>query len=253
MADNLTVIKNGNSYTLPVGWGISDHGNIEFNAKLENKAFVHGSDLVGDLKVKGRTITVEFDVSGATEEEFNDAINTAYFYLTGEFDLKVGRTDRVYHVAACQKIKTKEFDGFKQRWLNIEVVLMLANPFRYATTETKIANVYTEAQTVAEITFSNPSSVDVPVIFKFAPQVSMADITIEHVESGQSFGVKDTLLTNPAILTVDGENGTVWRDTNNAINAFSGLFLRALPGSNTFKFTGDAGTVELIYTAGWFV
>lgn len=253
MADNLTVTKNGVDYTLPVGWGIFDHGNFEFNSKLEEKAFVHGSDCVGDGKVKGRTITVEFDSDGATEEEFNTAINTAYFYLTGEFDLKVGRTDRVYHVAGCQKIKTKEFDGFKQRWLNVEVVLMLADPFRYATTETKITKVYSEAQTAVEITFDNPSSIDVPLIFKFTPLVSMPAITIEHVESGQSFVVKDTLLTNPATLTVDGENGTVLRDTNNAINAFSGLFLRALPGSNTFKFTGAAGTVELRYTGRWFV
>lgn len=253
MADELKVIKNGESYTLPVGWGLNDYGNIDFNTKLESKAFVHGSDCVGDGKVKGRTITVEFDLDGATEEEFNAVLNTAYFYLTGEFDLYVGRTDRVYHVAACQKIKAKEIDGFKQRWLNLEVVLSLADPFRYAATETVISNTYAATQTAVEITFDNPSSIDVPLIFKFTPAVSMPAITIEHVESGYSFNVQDTLLTNPAALTVNGEEGTVWRNSDNAINTFSGLFLHAQPGSNTFKFTGAAGTVELRYTGRWFV
>ena len=253
MSDELQVIKNGSSYTLPVGWGLSDYGNIDFNTELESKAFVHGSDCVGDGKVKGRTITIECDLDGLTEEDFNAAVNTAYFWLTGEFDLKVGRTDRVYHVAACQKIKTKEFDGFKQRWLNLEVVLALADPFRYAATPTVITNTYAAAQTAVEITFTNPSSIDVPLIFKFTPAASMPAITIVHVESGYSFTVQDTLLTNPAALTVNAEEGTVWRDSANAINTFSGLFLHALPGANTFKFTGAAGIVELKYTGRWFV
>lgn len=248
------ITSSGATYELPEEWALSDAGSVTFRNKLEDKAFAHGSSIVGDGKISGRTITVEFDMQGVAEEEHDTAVNQAYQYFAQtDYKLQVGRTDRVYRVAGLSKIKHKYQKGFKQRWSNIEVSLLLADPFRYASSKTTITKTYTEAQTATEITFINPSSVDVPLTFTFTPTVAMADITIEHVESGYSFTVKDTLLTNPAILTVDVENGTVWRDTNNAINAFSGLFLRALPGINTIKFTGDPGTVEIRYTPGWFV
>ena len=67
MADELKIIKNGVTYTLPTGWSIAGSGSYEFNNKLQDRAFAHGSDCVGDGKVGGRTITVEFDLDDTTE------------------------------------------------------------------------------------------------------------------------------------------------------------------------------------------
>lgn len=254
MADELKIIKDGVTYTLPTGWALSDSGSYTFNNKLQDRAFSHGSDMVGDGKASGRTVTVEIDLDGTTEEEHDALVNAAYRYFNQtDYTLIAGRTDRLYKITGISKIKHQFEKGFKQRWSNVVVSLLLADPFRYSAIETTISNTYTEAQNASEITFNNPSSVDVPLIFKFTPTVAMAALTMLHVESGQSFTMQDTLLSTPAVSTVNGEKGTVRRDTSNSINTFSGIFLHALPGNNTFKFTGAAGRVDIIYTARWFV
>jgi hypothetical protein len=254
MADELKIIKDGVTYTLPTGWAISDSGTYSFNNKLQDRAFSHGSDMVGDGKASGRTITVEIDLDGATEAEHDALVNDAYrFFNQSDYTIVVGRTDRLYKIAGISKIKHQFEKGFKQRWSNVVVSLLLADPFRYATVETTISKTYAEAQIASEITFNNPSSVDVPLIFKFTPTVAMAAITVLHVESGQSFTMQDTLLSTPAVSIVNAATGTVRRDVANSINTFSGIFLHALPGTNTFKFTGAAGQVDITYTARWFV
>lgn len=254
MADELKIIKNGVTYTLPTGWSLAESGSYDFNNKLQDRAFAHGSDCVGDGKISGRTITVEFDLDDTTEEEHDALVNEAYRYFAqSDYQLVVGRTDRVYNVAGISKLKHKFEKGFKQRWSNVTVSLLLADPFRYATIQTVISNTYTEAQTEKAIAVENPSSVDVPLIFRFTPTTAMPAITILHVESGESFTMQDTLLSTPAVAIVNGEEGTVRRDTANSINTLSGLFLHALPGTNIFKYTGAAGKVEIIYTGRWFV
>ena len=252
--ENLKIIKDGVIYTLPTGWALADAGSYTFNNKLQDRAFSHGSDMVGDGKASGRTVTVEIDLDGATEAEHDNLVNEAYRYFNqSNYTLISGRADRLYKVAGISKIKHQFEKGFKQRWSNVVVSLLLADPFRYARAETVISNTYTEAQIATEITFNNLSSVDAPLIFKFTPTVAMAVITVLHVESGQSFTMQDTLLSTPAIATVNGEAGTVRRDTSNSINTFSGIFLHAMPGTNTFKITCAAGKVDITYTPRWFL
>ena len=74
---------------------------------------------------------------------------------------------------------------------------------------------------------------------------------MKHVETGKSMRVADTLLTNPATLTVDTKAGTVRRDTYNAINFFSGQFLTAEPGENTYKLTCTVGQVKINWIDRW--
>lgn len=253
---DLVIIKNGVEYRLPTGWSLSDSGSYEFRNKLQDRAFAHGADMVGDGKIDGRTIKVEFDLRNATEQEHDAAVNAAYTYFAQkDYDLYVGRDDRVYHVAGVSKIKHKFQKGFKQRWSNVTVSLLLADPFRYAVDVTEVVTDYEIAQENAEISVNNPSSIDVPLIWYFTPPAggSVPDITVLHVESGESFTLKDTLLTAPAVAVVNGESGIVRRDTGNSINTFSGLFLKALPGANTFKYTGTACRVAVSFTARWFV
>lgn len=71
------------------------------------------------------------------------------------------------------------------------------------------------------------------------------------LKAGIVCSVAVTLLTKPATLIVDTKAGTVRRGTYNAINAFSGQFLTARPGENTYLFNGAAGTVKIRWRNRW--
>jgi len=256
--NDLVVTKNGYSYTLGESWALDDAGDFEFNIKSEDRAFLHGGYALGDRKVKSRTIKLEFDKVGATEAEFNDAVNTAYRYLSQtDYTLRSGRADRIYKIDGCKKMTFNFEKGFKQRRATVTVTLMLAeNPFRLSTSQTTVTNTYAAAVTDEEITFNNAGSVDAPLIITVTPAsgVTLSSIKLVHTESGEVMQIADSLLTNPAVLVVNGELGTVRRDSNNDINTFTGIFLHALPGNNHYMLTTNgACQFKIQYTARFFV
>lgn len=249
----LTIIKDGSVYTLPDGWELDDVGSYDFSLKLQDKAFAHGSYAVGDGCIKGRTIKVSFDLKERSEQEHDEVVNNALIaFSQRDYVLYAGRQDRLFKVAGVSKIKHKYQKGFKQRWSDIEIALLLAEPFRYATTATTLTRFCGSG---TEISIYNPSSIDVPLIFSFTPPEgqTVPDIAISHKESDESFTLKDTLLTSPAVAVVNGETGTVRRNEGNSLNTFSGLFLKALPGQNTYVYKGSECTVGITFTARWFV
>lgn len=67
------VTQAGTEYSLPALWSISDAGAYTFRNKLEDKAFSHGGNVVGDGRISGRTIKVEFFMHGATEQDHDYA------------------------------------------------------------------------------------------------------------------------------------------------------------------------------------
>lgn len=248
------VTSAGTEYSLPALWSISDAGAYTFRNKLEDKAFSHGGNVVGDGRISGRTIKVEFFMHGATEQDHDYALNTAYTYFCQtNYDLYVGRSDRKFRVAGVSKITHKYQKGFQQRWSEITVSLLLADPFRYEGHTTKITKVFPRAVENAEIYVDNLGSVDTPLTFRFIPVKSMAKIHIYHKQAQEEFSLSDALLIAPATVTVNGDAGTVWRDKANSINTFSGQFLHVKPGKNLFYYTGDAGTIEISFTNRWFV
>lgn len=254
--DYLSVSKNGKTYELGEAWSLSDSGSYSMRLKVDDRAFAHGGYAVGDGKVKGRTIQVEFNMRGASEIDHDNAVNAAYRYFSQrDYTLRAGRQDRAYHVAGLSKIKHKFQKGFKQRWSNVTVSLLLADPFRYAVAQTVIRKSYAVDQEKGLIIFENLSSIDAPLIWTFAPPEggTAADIKVIHAESGESFTLKDTLLTAPAVAVVNAEAGTVRRDTGNSLNTFNGIFLHALPGLNTYQYTGAACNVSIAFTPRWFV
>lgn len=252
--NSLVIVKNGIEYQLPTGWAFSDSGAYEFRNKLQDRAFAHGADVVGDGKIDGRIIQIEFDLRGATEQDHDEAVNRAYTYFAQtDYDLYVGRNDRVYHVAGLSKIKHKFQKGFKQRWSNVTVSLLLADPFRYEAQESTVSYRFGQPTLEAEVIVHNLGSVDTPLTFKFIPEDKMANITIWHQEAKEKFTLTDALLIKPAISLVNGKDGTVWRDNANSINTFAGQFLHAKPGANLFLYTGGAGILEITYTNRWFV
>ena len=252
--DKLQIVKNGVRYELPVGWSISDSGSFTFRNKLQDRAFAHGADCIGDGKADGRTLEVKFALKGTSEAEHDEIVNRAYTYFAQKnYDLFVGRRDRVYHVAGLSKIKHKFQEGFKQRWSDITVSLLLEEPFRYKAQESKVVYEFGQAAHEAELILHNLGSVDTPLTFRFIPKTKMENITIWHQEAKEKFMLTDALLISPATATVSSKDGTVWRDNANSINTFSGQFLHAQPGSNLFLYTGGAGTLEITYTNRWYV
>ena len=254
--ERLIVYRNGSNIIIPYAYTITDDGKVSWRKQEKEKAFAHGSTPYGDGKVDARKIKLSVYVKGETQAEYDQKYNELLSNFAGsDYILTCGREDRVYKVAAMTVTSQRYLKGFKQRWSDVDLTLLLADPFRYASSPTVITQNYDADQTDAEITFNNPSSVDVPLIWTFTPPVggTVPSISITHVESGQSFALKDTLLTNPAVAVVNAEVGTVRRDTGNSLNTFSGVFLHALPGSNIFKYTGAACKVDIAFTARWFV
>ena len=248
------VTSAGTEYSLPALWSLEDAGSYTFRNKLEDKAFSHGGNMTGDGKISGRTIKVEFLMMGATEQDHDYALNTAYTYFCQtDYELYVGRSDRKFRVAGVSKITHKYQKGYKQRWSQITVSLLLADPFRYEGRPTRVVKVFPRAVENAEIYVDNLGSVDTPLTFRFIPQKTMAKIHIYHKQAKEEFRLSDALLIAPATVTVNGDAGTVWRDKANSINTFSGQFLHVKPWNNLFYYTGDAGTIEISFTNRWFV
>ena len=252
--ESLIIRKGDMYYTIPAGWEISGSGSWEWNNKLEDRAFSHGSDMTGDGKVKGRQLEVSFLLRGASERDHDEAMSEAYRYFAQtDYDLYAGRSDRLYHVAGISKIKHSFQKGFKQRWSEITVTLLLADPFRYEAQSAEQEFVFTGETQQAEMIVHNEGSADTPLTFTFIPNVSMAQIVVYHVETEEQMRLSDALLTAPAVLTVNTKDGTVWRGTANSINSFSGQFLSAAAGTNHFLYTGSAGTVRISFTNRWFI
>lgn len=253
---SLVIEKDGRSYMLAGGWKFSDAGTYDFSLKLQDKAFSHGSHATGDGFVKGRTIKLSFDCRCESEQEHDKQVNEAYkAFAQRDYILRLGRSDRYYKVAGISKIKHKYEKGFKQRWSDIEISLLLADPFRYASTATICSKNFDESQEKSEIVIYNNSSVEVPLIFTFKPLQggSMPDIYLVHKETKENFRMKDTLLTAPAFSVVNGETGTVRREKGNSLNTFSGLFLHANPGRNTYIYSGAGGEISIQFNERWYV
>lgn len=249
------VIRKGDQiYALPAGWALSGSGSYEWNNKLEDRAFSHGSDMTGDGKVKGRQLEVEFSMKGATENEHDEMLNEAYrAFSQTDYDLLCGRPDRLYHVAGISKIQHSFEKGFKQRWSDIKVTLLLADPFRYEAAESRLEFVFTDMQAGTEMIVNNRGSADTPITFTFTPDNTMSSIVIYHEETEEMMTIADALLTAPATLTVNSQDGTVWRGSGNAINAFSGQFLYAQAGTNHFRYSGAPGKIEIAFRNRWYV
>ena len=232
--NNLKILKDNHEYVLPTGWSLADAGSYDFNNKIEDRAFSHGGDVVGDGMVKGHTIKVKFSVQSSDEFNHDELLNRAY-------------------VAGISKITHEYENGFKQRWSNITVSLLLADPFRYQAQESLVVYEFPTEVYQAEMILHNLGSVDTPLTFKFIPKIKMPAITVWHAETKKQFKLSDALLITPAFTVINAKEGTVWRNTSNSINAFNGQFLQAIPGKNTLYYTGGAGRLEIAYTNRWFI
>ena len=230
--------------------------DISIRLKEADKAFAHGSYAYGDGKIESRKLKLSFPIKGADQRDhvrrYNELLQ---LFSQRDYSLRLAREDREYRVAGLVDVKQKWLRGFKWIWSDIDITLMLTDPFIYALSDTTIKKVFTSAQESAAIHVYNDSSIDVPLILEFTPVEgeTMDNVKLMHVESGEQLLLSDSLLSYPRKAKIDGTRGTVRRDNDNSINTFSGVFLHAWAGSNTFKYTGSPGELKISFRKRWFV
>lgn len=235
---------------------ISNINDIKMRIKEADKAYAHGSYAYGDGKIESRKMKLSCHIRGENQadhdRQYNDIIN---LFAQRNYSLRMARDDREYRIAGLVETKQKWVKGFKWLWSDIDITLMMTDPFVYATADTVVNILFTGNQTDKVVSLYNDSAIDVPLIFDFIPMADtpMDNVKIVHTDSGEQMQLTDALLSYPHKVRIDGNVGTVRRDNDNSINTFSGVFLHALAGRNEFKFTGSAGRISIIYRSRWFI
>lgn len=235
---------------------ISNINDIKMRIKEADKAFAHGSYAYGDGKVESRKLKLSCHIRGCDQKDHDRQFNNLIGLLTQRnYTLRLARCDREYRIAGLLDVKQKWIKGFKWVWSDVDITLLLTDPFIYATADTVQNIEFSEAQIDASISLYNDASIDVPLIIEFSPLEGqpMDNVKIVHTDSGEQMQLTDALLSYPHKVRIDGNVGTVRRDNDNSINTFSGVFLHALAGRNEFKFTGSAGRISIIYRSRWFI
>ena len=242
-----------NGERLPYAYSLESVADLTIRAKAEKRGYSHGSTITGDGYIDGKKIKLGFLISGKTQDDYDYKLNELLrIFYQRNYTLSAGPDNGFYNVACMASGKAKWVKGYQGLRAEVDITLLLADPFRYAETEAKKACAFTEPTNQNKaISIYNAGSVDVPLIIELIPTKSMADVTVKHVESGRAMRIADTLLTAPATLIVDTKAGTVRRGTFNAINAFSGQFLTAKPGRNNYEISGSDGKVVFKWRNRW--
>lgn len=237
-----------NGQQLPYRYSIESCADLTVRATASKRGYSHGSTITGDGYIDGKKIKLSFLISGTNQADYDWRLNELLrLFYQQDYTLSVG--NGYYNVSCMSASKAKWVKGYQGLRADVDITLLLADPFRYADDEKQAsADVGGESTTINIV---NAGSADVPLIVELIPTKTMADVTINHTDTGRVMRVADTLLTALAVLTIDTKAGTVRRDANNAINAFSGQFLIAKPGPNTYEIKGSAGKVVIRWRDRW--
>ena len=240
-----------NGQQLPYRYSLESCADLTVRATASKRGYSHGSTITGDGYIDGKKIKLSFLISGTNQADYDWRLNELLrLFYQQDYTLSVG--NGFYNVSCMASSSAKWIKGYQGQRADVDITLLLADPFRYADSESGKAG-YILPDEGTTVTITNAGSVDTPLSIALIPRtgMTMADVTFRHIESGKTMRVADTLLTNPAVLTIDTKAGTVRRDANNAINAFSGHFLTAKPGTNTYEIKGSEGKVVIKWRNRW--
>lgn len=239
---SVKIVKDGLSYTLPLTNMSKDASDTAL--KLENKAYNHGSIITGFNKVPGRNIELSTYIEAGNEAGYLAAMRELKRHVhMSDYRLYIAE-NRYFNIKGISKFSAKDYDGFVYRRADIDITLLAADPFEYTglSRETII-----EATDGLVFELDNDCNIDVPLIVTVTPVISAPEITLSNETYNRKFTHKESGLTNPAVLTVNTETGTVTVDCENHINNFSGAFLSLAAGRNIFTYTGADARLEFIY------
>ena len=223
---------------------------FDVRTKNEARAFTHGRAEYGDGKIDSRTLEIEMMIFGTSQADHDtqlDAIQAAFLRQDQKF---YPRADRYINISRLDKFKHEYISGFGLIRGKITATLLAVDPFIYSTTATQQNETVTSSPKAISIT--NPSLLDVPLKVTLAASASCVDFTIVNTtDASRQFRLADTNLVAGQTAIIDPGPGTVYRGANNIINAFTGQFLRLLPGTNALTYTGGNCTLTLEFTQIW--
>jgi hypothetical protein len=235
---------------------LPDHFRIvglpaEYRFKSEDRAFSHGSVSVGDNKAEARKVELEGFIDGTNDVGFWTAYNSIMAQFRGLEGCRLYLdSSRYLEVAALYKADHEFYPGFPFRKARLKITLYCADPVIHAA----VASIHTEAVSASPATFSvaNGGSVEVFPVITITANGDCTNLTLENLtDGGRKFQYQDPNMVSGAVLTIDGEAGTVYRGTSNVLNFYNGAFLRLMAGSNNLKYTGGNCTIALTWRNGW--
>jgi hypothetical protein len=224
---------------------------LSFRVKTESKAFSHGAVSVGDNKAAERQIQLNAYINAADKLTYwqkHDEFMALFYNLAG-YRLFID-DDRYVNVAALDKVQHEFFQGFPLLKGKLSFSLKCADPLIYCKTAASASATITSSPTTTNV--YNHGGVEVFPTIVLTAAANCSDIVLENAtDAGRKFGYKDATLVSGQALAVNGELGTVYRGTANALNAYTGAFIRLLPGLNALKYTGGNCGLVLTWRNRW--
>jgi len=224
---------------------------LSFRVKTESKAFSHGGVSVGDNKAAERQVQLNAYINAPDELSYwakHHEFMRQFYELAGcRLFLD---SDRYLNVTALEKEQHEFYAGFPFLKAKLSLTLRCADPLIYC----KAAAAHSETVATSPKTFNvyNGGGVEVFPTIVLTASADCVDVTLENTtDAGRKFQYKDATLVSGQTLTVNGELGTVYRGTSNALNAYTGAFVRLLPGLNALKYTGGNCGLALSWRNRW--
>ena len=149
-----------NGTALPYAYSFDGAADITVRAKSEKRGYSHGSTISGDGFIDGKKITLGFVIEGGTPAEHDAKLNDLYQLMyQRDYQLHAGYDRGYYNIACMYSTKEKWIKGFKGRKGEVDITLLLADPFRYANSEAEAEFNYADSVKEAEMFIYSSGSI----------------------------------------------------------------------------------------------
>ena len=128
-----------NGTALPYAYSFDGAADITVRAKSEKRGYSHGSTISGDGFIDGKKITLGFVIEGSTPAEHDAKLNDLYQLMyQRDYQLQSGSGRGYYNIACMASTKEKWVDSFKGTKGEVDITLLLSDPFRYDSAESEL-------------------------------------------------------------------------------------------------------------------
>lgn len=155
-----------NGQQLPYRYSLESCADLTVRATASKRGYSHGSTITGDGYIDGKKIKLGFLISGTNQADYDAKLNELLrLFYQQNYTLSVG--NGYYNVSCMSASKAKWIKGYQGLRADVDITLLLADPFRYADDEKQAsADVGGESTTINVV---NAGSADVPLIVELIP------------------------------------------------------------------------------------
>ena len=242
--ERLRIVKGVDDYTLPERLVILDD-SFKIRSKTMDKVFAPGAADISDGEVKEKLVRIEGVIAIDSRAAYVDlARRIKQKVYRKDYKLYLG-TDYFLNIAKGLDFRAKYLEGGNYNRTRMAIDLLALDPFWYYKSEDSVEETISEDG--HEWTVNNGGNVNAFPVITIAADTTIANLIIQNetdIPSGETQGLKFQYqdpafsLSSPS-LSVDCQEGTVYRSETNTIRYFTGAFLKLLPGDNTIKWTGS--------------